>query len=176
MLKVAAVVLLFLVGAVFAIGADAWADLPQVVTRPGIPAAEIGFTVLLGALAFAGAGGGQNLVQSNWIPDKGFGMGSYVPHLVSPITGESEAAPSTGYIFTPTEQCARSPTPGGLPAAGPGGAGQAGLGGGQRFEALGWDRVAAAQAAAVDAVGDPLLRALDRRQVAAGAPPPPPPP
>src|SRR6187431_70590 len=36
MLKVAAVVLLFLVGAVFAIGADAWADLPQVVTNPGI--------------------------------------------------------------------------------------------------------------------------------------------
>jgi len=104
MLKVAAVVLLFLVGAVFAIGADAWADLPQVVTRPGIPAAELGFAVLLGALAFAGAGGGQNLVQSNWIRDKGFGMGSYVPRLVSPITGESEAAPSTGYIFTPTDE------------------------------------------------------------------------
>src|ERR687889_2217116 len=32
MLKVAAVILLFLVGAVFAVGADAWADLPQVVT------------------------------------------------------------------------------------------------------------------------------------------------
>src|SRR5690242_7709661 len=104
MLKVAAVVLLFLVGAVFAIGADAWADLPQVVTRPGIPAAEIGFTVLLGALAFAGAGGGQNLVQSNWIRDKGFGMGEYVPRLVSPITGEPEAAPSTGYVFEPTDE------------------------------------------------------------------------
>jgi hypothetical protein len=104
MLKVAAVVLLFLVGAVFAIGADAWADLPQVVTNPGIPAAELGFAVLLGALAFAGAGGGQNLVQSNWIRDKGFGMGSYVPRLVSPITGESEAVPSTGYIFTPTDE------------------------------------------------------------------------
>jgi hypothetical protein len=104
MLKVAAVVLLFLVGAVFAIGADAWADLPQVVTNPQIPAAELGFAVLLGALAFAGAGGGQNLVQANWIRDKGFGMGSYVPRLVSPITGEPEAAPSTGYVFTPTEQ------------------------------------------------------------------------
>ena len=96
--------LLFVVGAVFAIGADAWADLPQVVTDPGIPAAELGFAVLLGALAFAGAGGGQNLVQSNWIRDKGFGMGSYVPRLVSPITGEPEAAPSTGYVFSPTEQ------------------------------------------------------------------------
>ena len=104
MLKVAAVVLLFVVGAVFAIGADAWADLPQIVTAPGIPAAELGFAVLLGALAFAGAGGGQNLVQANWIRDKGFGMGSYVPRLVSPITGEPEAAPSTGYVFTPTTE------------------------------------------------------------------------
>jgi hypothetical protein len=104
MLKVAAVVLLFAVGAIFAIGADAWADLPQVVTAPGIPAAELGFAVLLGALAFAGAGGGQNLVQANWIRDKGFGMGAYVPRLVSPITGEPEAVPSTGYVFTPTTE------------------------------------------------------------------------
>jgi hypothetical protein len=104
MLKVAAVLLLFLVSAVFAIGADAWASLPQVVTNPGIPAAELGFAVLLGALAFAGGGGGQNLVQANWIRDKGFGMGKYVPRLVSPVTGEPEAAPSTGYVFVPDEQ------------------------------------------------------------------------
>ena len=71
MLKVAAVVLLFLVGAVFAIGAEAWADLPQVVTNPGIPAAELGFAVLLGALAFAGAGGGQNLVPVQLDPGQG---------------------------------------------------------------------------------------------------------
>jgi hypothetical protein len=104
MIKVAAVVLLFVVAAVFAIGADAWADLPQVVTNPGIPAAELGFAVLLGALAFAGGGGGQNLVQANWIRDKGFGMGSYVPRLVSPITGQPEAAPSTGFVFVPDEE------------------------------------------------------------------------
>jgi hypothetical protein len=104
MLKVAAVVLLFVVGAVFAVGAQAWSDLPQVVTSPRIPAAELGFAVLLGALAFAGAGGGQNLVQSNWIRDKGFGMGTYVPRLVSPITGAPEAAPSTGYVFEPTRE------------------------------------------------------------------------
>ena len=104
MLKVAAVLLLFVVGAIFAVGAEAWADLPQVVTRPRIPVEALGFAVLLGALAFAGAGGGQNLVQANWIRDKGFGMGSYVPRLVSPITGQPEAAPSTGYVFEPTEK------------------------------------------------------------------------
>jgi hypothetical protein len=104
MLKVAAVLLLFVVAAVVAIGASAWSDLPQVVTRPQIPAAELGFALLLGALAFAGGGGGQNLVQANWIRDKGFGMGSYVPRLVSPVTGEPEAVPSTGYVFEPTSE------------------------------------------------------------------------
>ena len=104
MLKVAAVILLFVVGAIFAVGADAWSDVTQVVTRPRIPVEVLGFAVLLGALAFAGAGGGQNLVQANWIRDKGFGMGSYVPRLVSPITGHPEAAPSTGYVFEPTEK------------------------------------------------------------------------
>jgi hypothetical protein len=101
MLKVAGVLTLFVVGTFFAIGASAWADAPQIVTRPRIPI-DLGFALLLGALAFAGAGGGQNLVQSNWIRDKGFGMGSYVPRLVSPITGQPEAAPSTGYVFEPT--------------------------------------------------------------------------
>ena len=103
MLKVAAVLTLFIVGAIFAVGASAWADAPQIVTRPRIPT-ELGYALLLGALAFAGAGGGQNLVQSNWIRDKGFGMGKYVPRLVSPITGQPEAAPSTGYVFEPTQE------------------------------------------------------------------------
>jgi hypothetical protein len=30
-------------------------------------------------------------------------MGSYVPRLVSPITGQPEAVPSTGYVFEPTQ-------------------------------------------------------------------------
>jgi len=104
MLKVAAVLLLFAVAAVVAIGASAWRDLPQVATEARIPVEELGFALLLGALAFAGAGGGQNLVQANWIRDKGFGMGAYVPRLVSPVTGEPEAAPSTGYVFEPTQE------------------------------------------------------------------------
>ena len=103
MVKVAAVLLLFVVGGIFAVGARAWSDLPQVVTQPRIPVEVLGFAVLLGGLAFAGAGGGQNLVQANWIRDKGFGMGSYVPRLVSPVTGDPVAAPSTGYVFEPTK-------------------------------------------------------------------------
>ena len=102
MVKVAAVMLLFIVGAVVAVGASAWSDVGQIVTRPRIPVEALGIATLLGALAFAGAGGGQNLVQANWIRDKGFGMGTYVPRLVSPITGAPEALPSTGYVFEPT--------------------------------------------------------------------------
>jgi hypothetical protein len=101
--KVGAILVLIVVAAIFAIPASAWADLPQVVTSPRIPAAELGFALLLGALAFAGAGGGQNLCQSNWIRDKGFAMGTYIPRITSPVTGEPEAAPSTGYVFEPSE-------------------------------------------------------------------------
>ena len=103
MVKVAAVVLLLVIGAIFAVG-GAWADVPRIVTEAQFPAAELGFATLMGALAFAGAGGGQNLVQSNWIRDKGFGMGHYVPKIVSPLTGEPEARGRVGYVFTPTEQ------------------------------------------------------------------------
>jgi hypothetical protein len=103
MIKVAAVLVLIVVGALVAIG-PAWADASQIVTQPRFPAAELGFAVLMGALAFAGAGGGQNLVQSNWIRDKGFGMGHYVPKIVSPLTREVEARGRVGYVFLPNEQ------------------------------------------------------------------------
>jgi hypothetical protein len=104
MLKVAAVLVLLAVGAVVAISADAWADVPTIVTDADVPIEPLGLAFLLGALAFAGAGGGQNLVQSNWIRDKGFAMGRYVPRIASPVTGKPEAAPSTGFIFEPTEE------------------------------------------------------------------------
>ena len=35
----------------------------------------------------------HNLIQSNWIRDKGYGMGARIPRLVSPVTGEEEAGP-----------------------------------------------------------------------------------
>lgn len=104
MVKVAAVLVLIAVASVAAIGASTWQAAPEIITEAGLPAEELGFALLLGALAFAGAGGGQNLCQSNWIRDKGFGMGSYVPRIVSPVTGELEAASSTGYAFEPTPE------------------------------------------------------------------------
>ncbi|MEQ7004569.1 Nramp family divalent metal transporter [Actinopolymorpha sp. B17G11] len=98
--KVAAIGVFILVAIIFAITGDAWRNLGQAVTHIGqFP--DLQFALMLGAIAYAGAGGGQNLCQSNWIRDKRFGMGAYVPRLVSPVTGQEEAAPSTGYVFAP---------------------------------------------------------------------------
>jgi hypothetical protein len=59
--------------------------------------------MLLGALAFAGAGGSVNLAQSNYIKDKGYGMGAYIGRITSPFTGREEAASEVGIAFTPDE-------------------------------------------------------------------------
>ena len=86
---------MFIVIALFAaVSATAYSDTSQTVTSFGTFPDEIELAILVGALAAAGAGGANNLVQSNWIRDKGFGMGRYAPRIVSPITGEEEAAPS----------------------------------------------------------------------------------
>lgn len=103
-LKIIAVVAFIAIATLFLISPQAWVELPKGFTHIGQIPSQLGFALVMGAFAFAGAGGGQNLCQSNWIRDKGFGMGAYVPRLVSPITGEEAAAPSTGFIFEPTPQ------------------------------------------------------------------------
>lgn len=101
--KVALIGGFFVLAVIFVIKAASWKELPQAATHVGQFPSELGIAVLMGALAYAGAGGGQNLCQSNWIRDKGFGMGHYVPRLVSPVTGKEDAAsgPATGYVFVP---------------------------------------------------------------------------
>jgi len=100
-----AIVLVFVVVAVFAgISGEAYSDTTHVVTSFGTFPSEIDLAILVGALAAAGAGGANNLVQSNWIRDKGFGMGRYVPRIVSPITGEEEAAPTGDRFDFPVDE------------------------------------------------------------------------
>ena len=101
--KVGLVIVFLAVAVVSAISGAAWAEVPKIVTSPIGPGA-LDPALVLGALAFAGAGGVNNLVQSNWIRDKGFGMGQYVPRIVSPFTGEEEAKPSTGNMIRQDEQ------------------------------------------------------------------------
>ena len=70
---------------------------------PG-PEAGLEQMALLGALAFAGAGGTMNLGQSNFIKDKGYGMGKYIGRITSPITGNEEAIADVGYHFKHTPE------------------------------------------------------------------------
>jgi hypothetical protein len=91
---------------VVAIGASAWAELPAMITEFGrLPDTDVlPVSLVLSGLVFAGAGGVNNLAQSNWIRDKGFGMGVYIPRIVSPITGEEIAAPTTGSMLRQDEE------------------------------------------------------------------------
>lgn len=65
---------------------------------------DLGIITLLGALAFAGAGGTTNLGQSNFIKDKGYAMGKFIGRITSPITGREEAISEIGYHFPHTQE------------------------------------------------------------------------
>lgn len=104
--KVGLTLVFLAIAIVAAIGASAWAELPSMITHVGrLPDTSIlPVSLVLSGLVFAGAGGVNNLAQSNWIRDKGFGMGVYIPRIVSPITGEEVAAPATGTMLRQDEE------------------------------------------------------------------------
>jgi hypothetical protein len=102
------IVAFLLVAIVIATDLSAWTGIvtkaPQGAANLPRFLAEIGTTTIFGAIVFAGAGGCNNLVQSNYIRDKGLGMGILMPKIVSPVTGEEEARPSLGYKFPVNEE------------------------------------------------------------------------
>ncbi|WP_436928476.1 Nramp family divalent metal transporter [Halosimplex halobium] len=58
--------------------------------------------VLLGAIAYAGAGGYLNLSQSLWIREKGYGMGRYQGRIKNPFAGDDpETVHEDGFSFRP---------------------------------------------------------------------------
>ena len=65
---------------------------------------DIELPLLLGAIAFAGAGGSMNLAQSDFVRDKGYGMGRFIGRITSPLTGEDEVVADIGYHFEQTEE------------------------------------------------------------------------
>ena len=71
---------------------------------PPLDPVELTPIALLGALAFAGAGGTMNLCQSNYIRDKGYAMGSHVGRITSPLTGKEEPITEVGYHFPHTAE------------------------------------------------------------------------
>jgi hypothetical protein len=84
--------------------ADAVVALASGLAHPGVPHAAPGLdaATLLGALAFAGVGGTLNLGQSNYVKEKGYGMGRYIGRITSPITGRQEPVVEIGYHFPAT--------------------------------------------------------------------------
>ncbi|WP_028923384.1 Nramp family divalent metal transporter [Pseudonocardia acaciae] len=106
--KVVAVVIFLVIVLAVGISARAWGDVGTVVTGFGTGLGKIpgglDAALVLGAIAFAGAGGVGNLAQSNWIRDKGFGMGAHIPHIVSPVTGEDVAVAATGSMVRQDEK------------------------------------------------------------------------
>ena len=102
--KVGLTIVFLAIAVVAAINASAWSDLGDNVSNVGtLPTGDVAVATLLAGLVFAGAGGANNLVQSNWIREKGFGMGSYIPRIESPITGEPEPEPTTGWMVRQDE-------------------------------------------------------------------------
>lgn len=100
------VMLVFLVVALAVVSTGpVWRDaLVGTVSVGSLPIDSVPGAVLLGALTSAGAGGIGNLIQSNWVRDKGMGMGRYIPRIVSPFTGQDVARPAVGRHFGVTDQ------------------------------------------------------------------------
>jgi hypothetical protein len=86
------------------VNGEAVAELGRGALRVGSIPDGIELPLLLGALAFAGAGGTVNLAQSNYIKDKGYGMGGWIGRITSPLTGRTEAASEVGYVFEGSEE------------------------------------------------------------------------
>jgi len=107
-LIIVGVVIWLVIAVIFGIDGDAWGDFVSGFGSFGsIPFGEdeaVTAAVIAGAIAFAGSGGCGNLAISNWVRDKGMGMGHYIPRITSPMTGEQEAVPSTGNTFPETEE------------------------------------------------------------------------
>jgi hypothetical protein len=103
-IKVGLTLFFLAVVVIFVISLSTWGEgATETVTGFGQIPAGITFTLLLSAIGAAGAGGVHNLVLSNWIRDKRYGMGAHVPRLISPITGQEEAAGGDRYTF-PTDE------------------------------------------------------------------------
>jgi hypothetical protein len=103
------IILAFIALAIFiATDLSAWTgvvtEAPQGIANLPTYWKELGAISILAAVSFAGAGGANNLCQSNYVRDKGMGMGIHIPNIVSPITGEEVAAPSLGYVPPDTEE------------------------------------------------------------------------
>jgi hypothetical protein len=71
---------------------------------PDTVAGRESWLVLGGFAAFAGAGGMANLMTSNWVRDKGYGMGSLVGYISSAVGGKKVRVSPVGSVFPITAE------------------------------------------------------------------------
>jgi hypothetical protein len=64
--------------------------------------------ILAGFAAYAGAGGLGNCTISNWVRDKGMGMGSLVGYIPAIVGGHRVELSATGKVFEPTPENVRN--------------------------------------------------------------------
>ncbi len=98
-IAVAAVIVLFLL-----IGnPDELLKIPGGLVNIGRVPKNSDFALLLGGLAYAGAGGYLNLSESLWVREKGYGMGRYQGRVKNPLLGDDpEPVQQDGFTFPPT--------------------------------------------------------------------------
>lgn len=101
---VAVIFVLAVTLAIMVVGEDSITAMAESVGDFGHIPDGIELPILLGALAFAGCGGTGNLAQSNYIKDKGYGMGRYIGRITSPLTGREEAISDVGVVFEDTPE------------------------------------------------------------------------
>ncbi|HEX6301457.1 MAG TPA: Nramp family divalent metal transporter [Acidimicrobiia bacterium] len=96
------VVAFAVVAAFLATDLDTWATIATDFNLQLHP--DLSPPLILGLLVFAGAGGTLNLALSNWVRDKGMGMGARLMPLESPLTGHPTRAVPVGQPFRDSEE------------------------------------------------------------------------
>ncbi|UCF73595.1 MAG: Nramp family divalent metal transporter [Deltaproteobacteria bacterium] len=101
------IVVYLLIVDVFFVPAKAWTDVAGGFFKFGsIPRGPTGVDwPLMGAFAaYAGAGGIGNCWITNWLRDKGFGMGKVIGFIPSAVAGKEVKLAHVGTVFEPTEK------------------------------------------------------------------------
>lgn len=77
---------------------------PQTGELMGLVPQGADWLIVAGFAAYAGAGGLGNCTVTNWVRDKGMGMGSQVGYIPAAVGGRRIELAATGKVFEPTEE------------------------------------------------------------------------
>ena len=77
---------------------------PQTGELAGLIPSGADWLILAGFAAYAGAGGLGNCTVTNWVRDKGMGMGSQVGYIPAAVGGHQVELSATGKVFEPTTE------------------------------------------------------------------------